>query len=80
MLAAPTLGPEYQSDFDAIYPQLAAEYGVQLYPFFLDGVAGQPQYLLDDGMHPNAAGVDRMVAGALPTIEKLLPATPADPT
>lgn len=80
MLAAPNLGPEYQSDFDAIYPQLAAEYGVQLYPFFLDGVAGQPQYLLDDGMHPNAAGVDRMVAGALPTIEKLLPATPADPT
>ena len=80
MLAAPNLGPEYQSAFDTIFPALAAEYGVPLYPFFLDGVAGQPQFLLDDGMHPNAAGVDRMVARAVPAIEKLLPAAPADPT
>ncbi len=57
MLAAPNLGPDYQAAFDAIFPDLAAKYGVTLYPFFLDGVAGEPAYQLEDGMHPNAAGV-----------------------
>jgi acyl-CoA thioesterase-1 len=72
MMAAPNLGPEYQKAFDAIYPDLAAKYSVPLYPFFLDGVAGHPDLQLDDGMHPNAKGVDRMVSGALPVVEKAL--------
>ena len=38
MRAAPNLGPEYVAAFDAIYPTLAAQYGVSLYPFFLEGV------------------------------------------
>ena len=42
MRAAPNLGADYQAAFDAIYPQLAEKYGVPLYPFFLDGVAGRP--------------------------------------
>ncbi len=58
MRAAPNLGADYQNAFDAIYPKLAAKYGVPLYPFFLDGVAGQPGLRLEDGMHPNAEGVD----------------------
>ena len=41
MRAAPNLGPDYQSAFDAIYPRLAEKYGVALYPFFLDGVAAR---------------------------------------
>ena len=58
MRAAPNLGGDYQAAFDAIYPRLAEKYGVPLYPFFLDGVAADPNFLLEDGMHPNAAGVD----------------------
>jgi acyl-CoA thioesterase-1 len=42
-------------------------------PFFLEGIAANPPLQLDDGMHPNAAGVDRMVQEALPVIERLLP-------
>ena len=61
MRAAPNLGPDYQAAFDEIYPRLAEKYGVPLYPFFLDGVAADRAYLLEDGMHPNAAGIDRMV-------------------
>ena len=41
MRAAPNLGADYQPAFDAIYPRLAEKYGVALYPFFLDGVAGR---------------------------------------
>jgi acyl-CoA thioesterase-1 len=69
MLAAPNLGPDYAESFNPIYPELASEYELALYPFFLDGVAAQPQLLLGDGMHPNAEGVDRMVEGILPLVE-----------
>ncbi|TIW64781.1 MAG: arylesterase, partial [Mesorhizobium sp.] len=74
MRAAPNLGADYQNAFDAIYPKLAAKYGVPLYPFFLDGVAGVPGLQLGDGLHPNARGVDRMVEGILPTVEKSIAA------
>lgn len=74
MRAAPNLGPDYQSRFDGIYPTLAAKYGVALYPFFLDGVAADRTYLLEDGMHPNAKGVDRMVERALPAVEAAIKA------
>ncbi len=72
MVAAPNLGPAYQKSFDAIYPDLARKYGLTLYPFFLDGVAGHRDLQLSDGMHPNAAGVDQMVGRALPFVEKAL--------
>jgi len=70
MVAAPNLGHAYGEQFGTIYPRLAEKYGVTLYPFFLDGVAGDPKLLLEDGMHPTAEGIDRMVAKALPTVEK----------
>jgi acyl-CoA thioesterase-1 len=72
MRAAPNLGPEYQRKFDAIYPELAAKYGVKLYPFFLDGVAGDPKLNQKDGLHPTRAGVDIIVARALPAVEGVL--------
>ncbi|MFA6154918.1 arylesterase [Mesorhizobium sp.] len=74
MLAAPNLGAQYKTAFDAIFPDLAAKYGVPLYPFFLDGVAGQPGLRLEDGLHPNAKGVDQMVERALPAVEKAIAA------
>lgn len=72
MLAAPNLGPDYEAAFNGIYPKLAAKYGAPLIPFFLDGVAANPSLQLEDGLHPSAAGVDRMVEGALPVIEPLV--------
>ena len=72
MRAAPNLGPYYQAEFDAIYPELAAEHELPLYPFFLEGVAAQADLLLPDGMHPSAGGVDVMVANFLPAIEAVI--------
>ncbi|MBZ9998256.1 arylesterase [Mesorhizobium sp. BH1-1-4] len=76
MRAAPNLGADYQNAFDAVFPELAAKYGVTLYPFFLDGVAGQPGLQLEDGLHPNAKGVDLMVERVLPTVERTIAAAP----
>ncbi|MEQ8740637.1 MAG: arylesterase, partial [Hoeflea sp.] len=72
MLAPPNLGADYETRFNAIYPELADKYDVVLYPFFLDGVTGNPEFLLDDGMHPNANGINTMVDGILPYAEDFL--------
>jgi acyl-CoA thioesterase I len=70
--AAPNLGSGYAKSFEGIYPELAAAFGVPLYPFFLDGVAADPKLLQPDGLHPNAAGVDVIVARILPSVEALV--------
>jgi acyl-CoA thioesterase-1 len=72
MKAAPSLGPEFKTRFDAIYPVLAKKYDAPIYPFFLDGVAGEPALQLPDHLHPNPAGVVRMVDGILPTVHRFL--------
>ncbi len=72
MKAARNMGPDYAQAFDAIYPALAASHGVVFYPFFLAGVAGDPELNQDDGMHPTAAGVDKIVADILPKVETLI--------
>lgn len=74
MRAPRNLGQNYAAHFDAIYPELAAAYGASLYPFFLDGVATAPALNQADGLHPNAQGVDVIVARMLPWVEKLLAA------
>ena len=76
MRTAPNLGADYQSAFDPIFPQLAKKYDVALYPFFLDGVVGEPGMQLEDGLHPSAKGVDLMVERILPTVEKAIAAVP----
>jgi acyl-CoA thioesterase-1 len=72
MRAAPNLGAEYDKTFDAIYPALAQSYGAVLYPFFLDGVAGDAKLNQPDGLHPTAAGVAAIVSRILPSVEALL--------
>lgn len=72
MLAAPNLGEDYGRRFNAIYPALAAKYKTPLYPFFLDGVATQRTLTLDDGMHPNRAGVAEMVRRSTPAVQAWL--------
>jgi acyl-CoA thioesterase I len=73
MLALPKFGPAYKAAFDAIYPALAARHKIPLYPFILRGVFGDRRLMLSDGEHPNVLGVQRMVAGILPLVEKNLP-------
>jgi acyl-CoA thioesterase-1 len=72
MRAAPNLGAEYDRAFDVIYPALAKDHDVALYPFFLDGVAGDPKLNQADGMHPTAAGVDVIVERIAPLVEEIL--------
>ena len=72
MRAPPNLGREYAERFNAVFPRLAEQHKVPLYPFFLEGVAGEPHLNQDDGMHPNAAGVAHVVREMLPLVEAAL--------
>jgi acyl-CoA thioesterase-1 len=72
MYASRNLGPDYVQRFDAIYRDLAAKHGLVLYPFFLEGVVGQRQLNLPDGLHPTAKGVETIVERILPSVETFL--------
>lgn len=68
MRAAPNLGSTYRRGFEAIYPALAKRYRVPLYPFFLDGVAGDRTLIQRDGLHPTARGVAIVVRRIVPAV------------
>lgn len=72
MRAAPNLGADYGRNFESIYSELAAKEGALLYPFFLDGVAGEAKLNQPDGLHPSAAGVEEIVRRILPEVEELV--------
>jgi acyl-CoA thioesterase-1 len=74
MMAPRNLGHSYVEQFDAIYPDVASEHGVTLYPFFLEGVATDSRLNQADGLHPTGEGVRRIVAGILPQVEELIAA------
>jgi acyl-CoA thioesterase-1 len=74
MYAPPNLGAEYGDAFRAVFQRLRQRPGVLFDPFFLEGVAADPALNQDDGLHPNAQGVRRIVARLLPLIERLLDA------
>jgi acyl-CoA thioesterase I len=72
MRAPQNLGPTYVAAFESMYPDLAREHHAMLYPFFLEGVAGEPWLNQEDGMHPNSAGVRHIVEAILPSVLELL--------
>jgi acyl-CoA thioesterase-1 len=65
-------GPDYISAFERIYPELASRNDVPLIPFFLEGAAGHPDLMLDDGIHPNEAGYRLVTANVMKYLEPLL--------
>lgn len=72
MKAPPNLGTDYGAKFDGMYPKLATEFGAALYPFYLDGVAAQPELNQADGIHPNEKGLAIILPKILPFVEALV--------
>ncbi len=76
--ASGNFGPDYRAAFDAMYPELAAKYGADLYGNFFQplAVAGGPgvsdALMQSDGIHPNAKGVQLVVEALGPQVEALL--------
>jgi acyl-CoA thioesterase-1 len=72
MKAPPNMGPDYARAFEDMFARQATKHGAMLYPFFLEGVATDAALNQSDGIHPNAAGVARIVELTLPMVETLL--------
>ncbi len=72
MYAPRNLGEDFAKRFDAIYPELAKKHGLVLYPFFLEGIAGDRALNQADGLHPTADGVAVIVRTILPTVERFI--------
>jgi len=66
------LGPQYVSEYDAVFPRLAKKYNVLFYPFFLDGVVLDPALMQPDHLHPNSQGVDAIVTRITPLTLQLI--------
>jgi acyl-CoA thioesterase-1 len=84
-LTAPgNYGPEWQAAFNAMYPELAAEYGALHAESFLGGLQAAVQddpgalrrFMQADGIHPNADGVRVIVEDLGPRVEALIARVP----
>jgi acyl-CoA thioesterase I len=73
MRSPPNYGPEYQAQFDAIYRDLAKEYGAALIPFWLEDIYREPELFQADRIHPTAQGIERLVGATLDEVEGALP-------
>lgn len=79
--ASANFGPEFQSEFNAIFPELGAEYGVAVVPDFFAALktgedldAAVLRFMQADGIHPNAEGVARIVEALGPEVLRLIAA------
>ena len=76
MLAPPNMGSDYERQFNAVFPELAEKHDVVFYPFFLDGVAGDPALNQPDMIHPNAEGVSVIVERIAPLFAQMIRGEP----
>lgn len=79
MQIPPNYGPRYSRLFSDTYPDLAAKNQIALVPFFLEGVAGQPELMQNDGIHPTEEGQPQMLENVWPSLQTLLANTPCMP-
>lgn len=72
MRLPPSYGDAYAEGFAAVYERVAERHAVALVPYFMDGVGGVPELNLDDQLHPNAKGHERLAENVLPALRAVL--------
>jgi acyl-CoA thioesterase I len=73
MRAPPNYGSDYQAQFDAIYRDLAAQYGAALIPFWLEDIYQDQSMFLPDRIHPTADGIEQLVNSTIAAVRAALP-------
>jgi len=72
MLIPPNYGPKYTNGFKAAFLDLSEKYKTPFIPFFLDGVSGHSDLVLEDGLHPNVNAQQKILENVWPTVKPLL--------
>ncbi|MDX3772899.1 arylesterase [Chromatiaceae bacterium AAb-1] len=68
----PNYGPRYLEKFSAIYPELAQQHQITLWPFFMEQIATNPDLMLPDGIHPNVEAQPEITAIMAKLLQELL--------
>ncbi|MDX2186668.1 MAG: arylesterase [Opitutaceae bacterium] len=76
MQMPPNMGPEFRSEFAAVFPRVASATQATLIPFLLEGVGGDPALNLPDGIHPTPAGHVRIAETVWQYLHPLLSPAP----
>ncbi|WP_162417628.1 arylesterase [Cyclobacterium roseum] len=72
MQIPPNMGPEYSENFRTLYAEIAESTSVSLIPFLLEGVAGDPNLNLPDGIHPTEEGHQIVAENVWPYLKPLV--------
>ena len=72
MMVPPNLGDDYTAEFKDLFPTLAEENDAIYIPFLLEGVAGNPELNLRDGIHPTPEGHEIVAETVWEYLEPLL--------
>ncbi len=72
MKVPPNMGTSFTKAFESIYPRLQKDLDIALIPFLLEGVAGEQEFNLGDGIHPNEAGHKRVAEHVWRYLEPIL--------
>jgi acyl-CoA thioesterase-1 len=75
----PNYGPLYTGKFEAIYRELAEEFGVALLPSLVAGIGTEPELMQADGIHPNNDAQARIAARVREHLLPLLQSGPVSP-
>ncbi len=78
MQIPPNYGSRYSNLFAESYPLIAEQKETLAVPFFLEGVATQPELMQRDGIHPTAEGQPQMLDNVWPSLRILLEGVIAD--
>jgi acyl-CoA thioesterase-1 len=71
MFIPPNYGPKYTNGFKAVYLDLSEKYKTPFVPFFLDGISGHSDLVLEDGLHPNVNAQAKILENVWPTLKPL---------
>lgn len=74
----PSLGSDYVASFEALYARVAESEDVAFVPFFMEDVGGVTEMTLEDGIHPNRAGHERIAQNVAGELEALLASVEQD--
>jgi acyl-CoA thioesterase I len=72
MKIPPNYGVKYSQQFSENYQILAKKHKIQNVPFFLEGVAGNPNLIQADGIHPTAKAQPQLLENVWPTLIQML--------
>ena len=80
----PKYGQNYRAEIENLFEEVAREYALLFDPFFyqplidFETLMPRAELVLEDGVHPNAAGVRALVAHSIPLVEKAIRQRRAD--